>query len=170
MDSKKIDQLLEKYWECQTSLEEESTLKEYFNAGVIEEKHKEVAPLFQYYTIEKKEGQLSGMFDEQVLAAIEKEGMPIKKKGKVISFFSDIAKVAAVGLILITAGYFIKEEVEKENTQPLLSDTFEDPQKAFEETKKALKLISDNFNKGRKQAKKISTFNQAQDKIKENNL
>lgn len=173
MDYKKIDELLDKYWECQTSLDEEAILKEYFNSNNVNEKHSSVASLFQYYVDEKKQTTLDAGFDEKVLTSLNSiGGFNVKKEPvrqtKIIKFFGDVLKVAAVGLILITAGYFIKEEVEKEDAQPLLTDTFEDPQKAFEETKKALQLISNNFNKGRKQAKKVATFSEAQEQVKEN--
>ena len=172
MDSKEIDQLLEKYWECQTSLEDEALLKEYFNGADIDAKYDEVSDLFKYYAHEKTQVELGDDFNEKVLASLQTgTASSIKgpaRIGRVIKLFGDIAKVAAVGLIIVTAGYFIKQEVEKEDAQPLLTDTFEDPQKAFEETKKALQLISKNFNKGRKQAKKVATFSEAQEQVKEN--
>ncbi len=170
MDSNRIQELLEKYWECETSLEEEQELRAYFSNGDIDEQFKDEAPLFQYYVNEKKDGGLDGLFDEQVLAELEKSQVSRPKKGNAVQLFFNLAKVAAVGLIIVTAGYFIREEMNKQEVQPYLTDTFEDPQKAFEETKKALQLISKNFNKGRKEVKKLSAFNEAQEKIKENNL
>ena len=71
--------------------------------------------------------------------------------------------MAAVGLILVTATYFIRDDYKK-TTADL--GTFETPEEAFEETKKALQMISKNFNKGRKEAKKVAVFNTAQEKIK----
>ncbi|MEQ8927723.1 MAG: hypothetical protein RLO81_18040 [Fulvivirga sp.] len=169
MDSKRIEELIAKYWECETTLEEEKELKSYFSSGEYDAKFKDIAPLFQYYTNEKESASLDGLFDEQVLAEIEQGVSSAPKKGRVLSMFTNISKVAAVILVVVVAGYFIQQEI-KEKEQPYLTDTFEDPEKAFEETKKALQLISKNFNKGRKQAKKLSTFNEAQERVKENNL
>ena len=36
MDSKQLEQLLEKYWNCETSLEEEKQLREHFRGEVPE--------------------------------------------------------------------------------------------------------------------------------------
>lgn len=173
MDLDRIEQLLARYWECETSLEEEKELKEFFNSGDVPAKWQSVAPLFRYYEEEKRQGQLDGLFDEQVLAQlkveeVEKE-LPAAKKGRVVRLFYDIAKVAAVILIVATAGYYIRDEYinKKDQMDPYISDTFEDPKVAFEETKKALLLISKNFNKGRKEVQKIGAFNEAQEKIKE---
>jgi hypothetical protein len=168
MDSNRIDDLLKKYWECETSLEEEKELKTYFNQE-FDQKYKDVAPLFRYYEKEQNTGGLDGFFDERILAKIEKPQESIKKRGLLINMFLNASKVAAVGLIIATAGYFIKEEMSKEELKPYMSDTFEDPEKAFEETKKALQLISKNFNKGRKEVRKLSTFNEAQEKVKSDN-
>lgn len=171
MDLDRIEQLLERYWECETTLEEEKELKKFFNSGNVPQKWQSVAPLFEYYETEKQTGQLDGLFDEQVLAQIESQGGKgaAAGQGKIVKLFSSIAKIAAVGLILITATYFVTEEYtnKKDTMDPYLADTFEDPKVAFEETKKALMLISKNFNRGRKEAQKIGVFNEAQEKIKE---
>lgn len=169
MDSNRIDDLLEKYWECETSLEEEKELKAYFNKSEYDKKYADVAPLFRYYDREQKVGGLDSFFDQRIMAEIENVQPKAKGKGKVLTLFGNIAKVAAVGLIVVTAGYFIKEELSKDEMKPYVSDTFEDPEKAFEETKKALQMISKNFNKGRKEVRKLSTFNEAQEKVKADN-
>lgn len=171
MDLDRIEQLLAKYWECETTVEEEKELKKFFNSAEVPQKWQSVAPLFQYYENEKKNGKLDGLFDEQILAQIETEQASASPggRGKVVRWFYDIAKVAAVVLILVTAGYFVREEYinKKDKMNPYISDTFEDPKEAFEETKKALMLISKNFNKGRKEVQKVGVFNEAQEKIKE---
>lgn len=172
MDLDRIEQLLERYWECETTLEEEKELKKFFNSGNVPQKWQSVAPLFQYYETEKQSGHLDGLFDEQVLAQIEAQsgkGGGAAGQGKIVKLFTNIAKIAAVGLILITASYFVTEEYmnKKDTMDPYLADTFEDPKVAFEETKKALMLISKNFNRGRKEVQKVGVFNEAQEKIKE---
>ena len=54
MDSKRINELLSKYWNCETSLEEEAELREHFKASNIPDELKETAPLFQYFEENKK--------------------------------------------------------------------------------------------------------------------
>lgn len=172
MDLDRIEQLLEKYWDCRTTVEEEKVLKTFFSAGAVPEKWRAIAPLFQYYKEEQHIDHLDGLFDEQVLARIEAlkgSASPVNKQGKVVRMFYDIAKVAAVGLVLATAAFFVREEYidKKDHMGPYLADTFEDPKEAFEETKKALMVISKNFNKGRKEAQKVGALNEARQKIRE---
>ncbi|TRX62163.1 hypothetical protein FNH22_02250 [Fulvivirga sp. M361] len=164
MDLDRIERLLEKYWECETSLEEEKELRVFFNRPDIPVKWKKISPLFEYYEEELQSNTLGSAFDERVLTRLAP--MPAEQKGKVRKLFYDLARVAAVGLIVITATYFIREQYMEHKDDPYMVDTFEDPREAFEETKKALRMISKNFNKGRKEAKKIGVFNNAREKIK----
>lgn len=48
-----IDKILEKYFEGETSLQEEETLRKYFTSGNIAEKHKVYGPLFGYFELER---------------------------------------------------------------------------------------------------------------------
>jgi len=170
MDLNRIEQLLEKYWECETTLEEEKELKTFFKGSDVPEHLKSYVPMFQYYTEEKRSGQLNDVFDKDLVAKIKglNQGNG-QSQSRVVKLFYDMGKVAAVILVVITAGYFVKQEYmeKKDSGKPYLSDTFEDPQKAFEETKKALKMISTNFNKGRKEVRKLGTFHDAQQKARD---
>ena len=49
MDSKHAEQLLEKYWNCETSLEEEQQLRAYFRTNDIPASMKDTAELFRYF-------------------------------------------------------------------------------------------------------------------------
>lgn len=172
MDLGRVEQLLAKYWECNTSQEEEHELREFFNSGSVPDHLQSVAALFQYYVHEKEGNQLDSLFDKQILAQLKQQGNGVERsdlKGRIVSMFTNVAKVAAVILILATAAYFVREEYMTKRPQldPYITDTFDDPQEAFEETKKALLLISKNFNKGRREAQKVGVFNEAQQKIKD---
>jgi len=170
MDFDNIERLLAKYWECETSLEEEAALREFFNGPDVPDHLASYKPLFKYYEEEKKDGKLDDLFDQQVLekiSEVKNEAKP--KKGKVVKMFYDISRVAAVILVVVVAGYFIKQEYseKEEEMKPYLTDTFDDPQAAFEETKRALQMISANFKRGREEARKVSVFNDAQQKAKD---
>ena len=172
MDFDRIEGLLDKYWACETSLEEEKELRDFFSENTVPEKFRSVAPLFDYYNGEGEDSKLDEKFSEEVLNIIEKDNKIITeasaKRGKVVALFYNISKVAAVILILMVAGYFVREEYREreDEVKPYLADTFEDPKEAFEETKKALMMISKNFNKGRKEVQKMGAFEDAQKKIK----
>ena len=54
MDFKNMEDLLKKYWDCETTLEEEKQLREYFGANSIPDQWKDTAALFRYFEQTKK--------------------------------------------------------------------------------------------------------------------
>lgn len=76
-----IDLLLEKYFEGQTTLEEESILRNYFRQSEIEDRYKVYAPMFNYFSAERKE-------------------VAVEKKKKKIPFYVWISVAASILLII----------------------------------------------------------------------
>ena len=166
MDFDRIERLLQRYWEGESSLEEEKELRDFFGQPEVPAKWKSTQLLFNYFN-QERDVKLDSFFDEKVIAQVEDP--PDISRGKVRRLLYDLVRVAAVGLILVTATYFVREQYLKQKDDPYMVDTFENPKEAFEETKKALLMISKNFNKGRKEAKKVGAFNDAQEKVKSEN-
>lgn len=159
MDSKQLEQLLEKYWNCETSLEEEKQLREYFR-GEVPENLKETADLFRYFETQQEQAVIESDFDAVVKKKIKQQ----QPKGKSVSMVFNFARIAAGVLVVVTATYFVRQEVRKAYP-PEIVDTYSDPKLALEETKKALMMISKGFNKAQKEAGKIKAFNDAEEKL-----
>jgi|SRR5687768_5740159 len=158
MDSEKIDELLNKYWNCETSLEEEKQLQAYFRDAAVPDGLKETAKLFRYFDEQKKKELTDISFDQTVKKKIS------PPKGKMRSMFFNTMRIAAGIAVLIVAVWLVRLEVRK-GTPPEMADTYDDPNRAFEETKKALMMISKSFNTAEAQAKKLNLFNEAQQNI-----
>lgn len=158
MDSKKIDELLNRYWECETTLEEEQQLRDYFLGNHLPEHHKEAAALFRYFSESKKKSIQDSGFETRVLS----ETKP--KRGKAVNLFYNSMRIAAGIAVLMVATWFIRTELRKSTPQEVV-DTFDDPQLAFEETKKALRIISQGIGKAEVHTQKINLFNEAQEEI-----
>jgi hypothetical protein len=159
MDSKQLEQLLEKYWNCETSLEEEKQLRDYFQ-GEVPESLKETADLFRYFETQQAKSVGGSDFDVAVIKKIKHQ----KPEGKSVSLFVNYARIAAGLIVVVTATYFVRQEVRKAYP-PEIVDTYSDPKLALEETKKALMMISKGFNKAQKEAGKIKAFNEAEEKL-----
>jgi len=154
MDSK-IELLLEKYWKCETSLEEEKELRDFFNGQAVPEGLKETADLFKYFELQRNEKLSATDFDSRLQAHTR------GKQGRTVKMFFTSAKIAAGVAVLIAAGYLVREEIRKSYPTEV-ADTYSDPELAFEETKKALLMISKTFGKAKQEAGKISVFNEAE--------
>ena len=56
MDYKYIEQLLERYWQCETSLEEESELRSFFSEEEVPAHLLRYKELFVYQTVQQESG------------------------------------------------------------------------------------------------------------------
>lgn len=164
MDSKHIESLLEKYWNCETTLEEEKQLREFFRNNVPESM-KDVAEIFRYFHAQQQQQLSIHNFDSVITSKI-KAGNP---KGKVVQLFTNYGRIAAGLLVVVAATYFVRQEVRKAYP-PEIVDTYSDPKLALEETKKALMMISNGFNRAQKEAGKIKVFHEAEEKIQGKSL
>ena len=98
MDYKYIEQLLERYWQGETTLQEEAILRNFFSQPDIPESLRKYRHLF---TLEKEE-TLGDDFDERILGMIEEE-----PKAKIVTLTSRLMplfKAAAIVAIILTLG------------------------------------------------------------------
>ena len=98
-------------------------------------------------------------FDAAVMQNVQPQ-----KKGKLVKLFYNSMRIAAGIAVLVMAVWFVRKEVRDTTPQEVV-DTYDDPQLAFEETKKALLMISKSFGTAESQAKKLNMFNEAQEEI-----
>ena len=159
MDSRKIDELLKKYWECETSLDEEQQLREHFEGNDIPEQHKEAAALFNYFSANKKKSMGEEAFSVNSLRASRNPD-----RGKALTLVYNTMRIAAGIAVLMVAVWFVRKEIHKSDPVAM-EDTYSDPKIAFEETKKALMMISKGFTKAEQETRKINLFNEAQENI-----
>ncbi len=104
MDYKYIEQLLERYWVCETSLEEEEILRTFFAQEQVPASLLPYKSLFSFVKEEKEAYVLGDKFDEKILSLIE-EDQPVK--AKVITMRHRLAplfKAAAIVAIVLTLG------------------------------------------------------------------
>ena len=107
MDYKYINQLLERYWNCETSLEEEEILRTYFSQDELPAELKPYKSLFSYELSEAKNEVLGEEFDQKMMAMIEDEYAKKPNKAKVVSLterLKPLFKAAAVVAIFLTLG------------------------------------------------------------------
>ena len=104
MDYKYINQLLELYWSCKTTLEEEEILRTFFSQIDIPEEFEKYRPLFLYEQVERKTNVLGNDFDEKILSMIDE---PIPVKARTITFtqrLMPLFRAAAIVAIILTLG------------------------------------------------------------------
>lgn len=104
MDYKYIEQLLERYWNGETSLEEEQILRTFFSQKDVPAGLLKYRDLFLYEAAETKDDVLGDDFDDRMMALT---GEPEPVKARTISLaerFMPLFKAAAAVAIFLTLG------------------------------------------------------------------
>ena len=141
MEINKIEELLATYYEGQTSLEEEETLRRYFSGSEIPEHLQPDKDLFLGMANEKSQAVLGPEFELDILKAIQDSEIKEKDSRKSISRQLYWISGVAASFILLIATYFFLQSNS-------LQDTYDNPQLAYNETKKILSYVSNKMNKG----------------------
>jgi len=150
MDSSQVKILLEKYWQAETSVEEESRLKAYFQRKDVAEDLEHYRGLFQF-------------FEEEALIELPGEiEVPAQKSSTIRNLSTNwIRSVAAAVILALGIYFFIMPDKENVAVRDLAYvDTYESPELAYEEAKKALFYLSGKMNKG------VSTAANSLDKMR----
>ena len=100
MDYKYIEQLLERYWQCETTLQEEAILRAFFSQPDIPEELRKYGDLFTYQA--EKEESLDDRFDMRILEKIGEapKARIVTLKDRLMPLF----RAAAIVAILLTLG------------------------------------------------------------------
>jgi len=143
-DIKQIEELIEKYYNGDTSLEEERKLQWFFQTQPVPERLKSEAQMFRYYYLRKND-EPAGNLNKKLGDLIDQQSQKRVLFGTSKSFYW-ISGVAASILILV--GLWIGLNTNWFNNQQAYQDTFEDPQLAYLETKRVLYMVSNKLNQG----------------------
>ena len=116
MDYKYINQLLERYWNAETTLEEEEILRAFFSQVDIPAELEHYRPLFVYEQTQPKTDVLDEDFDERMLAMIEEPTTKVKArtitmKQRLMPLF----KAAAIVAIILTLGNAMQVPFSQQN-------------------------------------------------------
>ncbi len=145
--------LVEKYFEGETSLQEEALLSDYFNGVDVVAELKQYQPLFQFFKGEKTV-VLSEKATEKILATPKptRHLNILRGGGRSKGLWW---RAAAAVLIIGVSSYFIANRFEgfktkrlAENSRIKVYDETDDAQKAYDEVQAALKLVSKKMKKG----------------------
>ena len=142
----KIDNLLEKYFEGETTLAEENELKTYFSSAAVAPHLQQYQALFGYYASEKNQ-------------TFEPKLMLQKSKKKQITWIS----IAASVVVLLGVGIYTFNNLSDKTNQEL--GTYDDPEEAFKETQKALAMLSNNVNVGIESIQYVENYENTRDQI-----
>ncbi|MEL6674098.1 MAG: hypothetical protein AAFR61_17975 [Bacteroidota bacterium] len=126
-----IREIQQKYWAGETSLEEEKALRAWAQSPPFTEEKTPFRTLFGYFDTQK------AIHSEQVV-------QPYKRKK--LQNWMWAASLAAA--LVIPLAIYVSQPAQEDPQLALYEDTFSNPEEAYQETKKALQLVSKKLNKG----------------------
>ena len=166
MDYKYIEQLLERYFEGETTLNEEQILKTFFSQDE-KELPQELSQYKPLFAAMEQEPALGSDFDESILALIEESkektataiGSDEKTEQKVVKArvitmrdrLQPLFRAAAAVAIVLTLSNAMNITMQQQQQSDDINyaeykDTYNDPAVAYEKMENALELISEGFS------------------------
>ncbi|MGJ8760725.1 hypothetical protein H0I29_15510 [Polaribacter sp. R2A056_3_33] len=138
MELANIEKLVEKYENAETSLQEETTLRNYFTGGNVAPHLQEYEYMFNYFAASK---------DETYTKTIELE--PKKSKKRNLKWLS-----VAASVVLLFSVFIGQQEYKRYQAK-----------KQFEQISKGLMLLSSNLQKGEQAVATLYTYEDTVKKI-----
>jgi hypothetical protein len=155
MKEDELNRLLEKYYNGESTEEEERTLKDFFTNSDSLKGYETEKKIFGFFNEESNIPELSPDFEKKLLGEIDSYERTTKlftKKRFIYSVFS-----AAAALLFAVSSYFFLFNKEKN------VDTYSDPKIAYNETVRILFTISSQLNRGNKALKPIGKMHTISD-------
>jgi hypothetical protein len=158
MEKMTVLHLLDKYWQAETSLEEEKALAEYFRSPVADPELAQYCELFAYFD-EEARVMPAPDFGDRILqhigiASDSRKTAVIRPFGTGV--FSAAAVIAAlvIGLFLLTPPR--QQATDAGNSlatirHGAIQDTYDDPEQALAVVRHALLVASTHLNEGRQE-------------------
>lgn len=155
-DKKYIRELLDKYLEGLTSLEEERILARYFEKEDVPREFKSEAEWFRNASNNKiPDGDILNL-EKEMSQWVDSQD----RNERQIRFRSWTIGIAAGLALLIGATFFIQHSRNNK-----LRDTYQDPQIAYLEAKKVLMYVSQTLNKGTDKLQTVSRIEEGSNEM-----
>ena len=145
METRRIKELLDKYWAGESSLDEEGQIASYFQGSDIDDELVQFRPLFNFYEDEKE-------------IKLEKsiESMLPRQEAKIFTLNRVRAVAATVAIIAASVfgfNYLNTSSILAKDNKVIAE--IEDPEEAYAMTMEALAYLSSNYEKGSTKLRKL---------------
>lgn len=146
MDYKYIEQLLERYWTAETTLEEEKILQAFFAQRELPEHLALYQPIFATFTEERQE-QLSADFDARLMKRIAPQPK-LRLSSTMKRVYAVAASLAVFFLVGISAQYIYKStepQIIWDYSLESFKDSYDNPEIALDESVDALLILQEQL-------------------------
>ncbi len=154
MSELEVRKLLDKYWEGETSLEEEAKLRSYFSEEDVADEFLPFQAMFTFFS-NASSMRMEAEIPQPAIKQLSEDRPATKIRSLGWWRAAAAAVVLAIGLFFINRQMVQTQTIETYTYQ----DTFEDPELAYAEFKRMMAFVSSKMNKG------VNKASQGLDKI-----
>lgn len=158
MDLKRIKTLLENYYNGETTKIEEMILRDYFSNDEIDNELIADKDIFLFQIQEKKKLNDIPDISEDLWNSLNITNEEKMNKGKNSSYF--FLKVAASIIVLVGSYFLLKTQVFSPGQKTYFTDTYNDPEIAYQQAKETLLYVSALLNNGANHLEPIQKINE----------
>jgi len=150
MESQRINILLHKYFEAESTLDEENELIKYFNSGEVDDELKPYVPMFSGLKVlsVNENAELRDDLMNYILESEHKEKLKYRWMWQIVT-----AVAASIIMVMLAVNFY--------SNQSQWDDTFTDPKQAYTQAIKTLEFVAGKYNKGLAQLKPIGKMEAA---------
>ncbi len=149
MKHQEIIKLLDKYFDGESSLQEETQLREYFNGQEVHESLRSYQPLFGFFQ-QEREQKLDELFEARLLQQLQETEQP-RLRIRRLSLW--VTRAAAI-ILLTIGGWWIYNTIQQPESEPVAQIIDwskyepETPEEAYQVLKTSLKKASTELKQG----------------------
>ena len=156
MDKKRIEELIEKFYDGNTTIGEERLLENYFSRKDIPASMEADRDIFTFYSSSRNEDLPDDRLEQKIIQAIKSEAGNLSGSRRRMILM--ISSIAASILILIGSFFLFIHPSGPGLALSRYKDTFDNPELAYMETQKTLLYVSEKLNGGTRELNNLSKF------------
>ena len=157
METKEVKQLLQLYFNGESSFEDERSLEAYFQSGDVAEEVAEYAEFFGGISELVSTVNDSGIEEDVMDFILENEHM---EKTKYLGMWKMVTGIAA-SIIIVLGGFLFYQQKQKP-----FDDTFENPEQAYAYAQQTLQFVSGKYSKGLAEFSNFGKLQKANEPLK----
>ena len=157
MKTKEIKQILQRYFNGESTFEDERSLEVYFKSGEVVGEVAEYTAFFGGITELKSEVDDSGIEEDVMDFILENEH---KEKTKYLGMWKMVTGIAA-SIIIVLGGFLFIQQKQKP-----FEDTFNNPEQAYAYAHQTLQFVSAKYSKGLAEFSNFEMLQKANEPLK----
>ncbi len=163
MDLKRIKVLLEKYYSGESTLDEENILREYFNSKDVDSELMADKDVFLYQMQENAKSDEIPDISDQIWDNIKDSD---SKKVHILKPKSYLFLRIAASIVVVLGSYFLlKNDIFNKGQEIQFTDTYENPELAYQQAKETLMYVSAMLNNGTDHLEPIHKVNEGTEQL-----